>query len=190
MAIHRDFPSSPHVILDPDVRWFPADEALRESSYEKLLPPLVHTLRRKVKTWRETGYNGATDTSISLLNWWFIKEHVLFKADGTAQPFQYYYAQQEAVETVIYLYDAVGVKDKYDLLRFDSSGAVSAGMFDEEWRRFVIKMATGTGKTKVMSLILAWCYFHKLYEPDSELARNFLVIAPNIIVLDRIRADL
>lgn len=36
-----------------------------------------------------------------------------------------------------------------------------------------------------MSLALAWSYFHKMYEPDSELARNFLVIAPNIIVLDK-----
>ncbi len=71
-------------------------------------------------------------------------------------------------------------------MRFDSSGAVSAGMFDETWRRFVIKMATGSGKTKVLSLALAWSFFHKLYEPDSELSRNFLVIAPNIIVLDRI----
>ncbi len=189
MAIHPDFPSSPHVILNPDVRWFPADEILRESSYEKLLPPLVHELRKKVEAWRQAGYEGASDTSISLLNWWFKKEHLLPRADGTTQPFQYYYAQREAVETVIYLYDAARVKDKYDLLRFDSSGAVSAGMFDEEWRRFVIKMATGSGKTKVMSLVLAWCYFHKLYEPDSELARNFLVITPNIIVLDRIRAD-
>ena len=189
MAIHPDFSSSPHAVLSPEVRWFPADEALRESSYEKLLPPLVHTLRRKVTAWRETGYEGASDTSVALLNWWFAKEHLLPKSDGSTQPFQYYFAQREAVETVVYLYDAIQVKDKYDLLRFDSSGAVSAGMFDEEWRRFVIKMATGSGKTKVMSLILAWCYYHKLYESDSELARNFLVIAPNIIVLDRIRAD-
>jgi type III restriction enzyme len=50
-------------------------------------------------------------------------------------------------------------------------------------------MATGSGKTKVLSLILAWSYFHKLYEKDSELARNFLLITPNIIVLDRIRTD-
>jgi len=103
--------------------------------------------------------------------------------------FEYYFAQQEAVESIIYLYDVVKVKDKYDLLRFDSSGAVSAGMFDESWLRFVVKMATGAGKTKVMSLVLAWCYFHKLYEPDSDLARNFLLITPNIIVLDRIRSD-
>ena len=62
-------------------------------------------------------------------------------------------------------------------------------MFDENWRRFVIKMATGTGKTKVMSLAIAWSFFHKLYEQDSELSRNFLVIAPNIIVLDRLYHD-
>ena len=74
-------------------------------------------------------------------------------------------------------------------MRFDNLGAVSAGLFDEDWRRFVIKMATGTGKTKVMSLAIAWSFFHKLYESDSELSRNFLVIAPNIIVLDRLYHD-
>jgi len=189
MALHPDFPDSPHAILNPDTRWFPADEALRESSYEKLLPPLVHQLRRKVKAWRDDNYKGASDTSISLLNFWFGTEHLMPKADGMMEKFEYYFAQREAVETVAYLYDAVKVKDKYDLLRYDSSGAVSAGMFDEEWKRFVIKMATGSGKTKVLSLILTWCYFHKLYEDDSELARNFLVISPNIIVLDRLRRD-
>ena len=103
--------------------------------------------------------------------------------------FRYFFAQREALETIIYLYDVAGARDKFDLMRFDNSGAVSAGMFDESWGRFVIKMATGTGKTKVMSLVLAWSFFHKLYEPDSALSRNFLVIAPNIIVLDRIYHD-
>jgi len=50
-------------------------------------------------------------------------------------------------------------------------------------------MATGSGKTKVLSLILAWAFFHKTYEEDSALARNFLIITPNIIVLDRVRRD-
>ena len=103
--------------------------------------------------------------------------------------FQYYFAQREALETIVYLYDVVGVKDKHDLMRFDASGLVSGSMFDETWRRFVVKMATGSGKTKVLSLALAWSFFHKLYEPESELARNFLVITPNIIVLDRIYRD-
>jgi type III restriction enzyme len=189
MALHKDFPESPYAILDPDVRWFPADEALRESSSEKLMPPLVPQLRKKVKEWRDSGYVGATDTSRSLLNWWFNTPHLLPQADGTMAEFQYYFGQREALETIIYLYDVVGVQDKFDMMRFDSSGAVSTGMFDETWRRFVVKMATGSGKTKVLSLALAWSFYHKLYEPESALARNFLVIAPNIIVLDRIYKD-
>jgi len=189
MALHPDFPDSPHAILDPAIRWFPADEALRASSFEKLLPPLVPELRKQVKAWRDSGYTGATETSRSLLAWWFKTPHLLPKADGTMVEFQYYFAQREALETIIYLYDVVGVKDKYDLMRFDQSGAVSTGMFDETWRRFVVKMATGAGKTKVMSLVLAWSFFHKLYEPGSNLSRNFLVITPNIIVLDRIYKD-
>ena len=189
MALHPDFPDSPHAILDPAIRWFPADEALRASSMEKLMPPLVAQLRKKVKEFRDGGYVGTSDTSKSLLNWWFQEPHLLSQADGTMAAFRYFFAQREALETIIYLYDVVGARDKFDLMRFDSSGAVSAGMFDESWGRFVIKMATGTGKTKVMSLVLAWSFFHKLYEPDSALSRNFLVIAPNIIVLDRIYHD-
>ncbi|MGE5604918.1 MAG: DEAD/DEAH box helicase family protein [Bacteroidota bacterium] len=189
MAIHPSFPQSPYQILDPDYRWFPADEALRESSYDKLLPPLVHKIRLQVKAWRDDRYQGASDTSKALLNWWFNTEHILPKSDGTMFEFKYYFAQREAIESVIYLYEVAKVKDKYDLIRYDSSGVVSTGMFDEEWLRLVIKMATGSGKTKVMSLIITWCYFHKLYEADSNLATNFLLIAPNIIVLDRLRAD-
>lgn len=189
MALHPSFPESPHAILDPAVRWFPADEALRENSMDKLIPPLVSELRKKVKEWRDSGYKDATDTSRYLLNWWFNNPHLLPKADGTMAEFQYFFAQREAVETIIFLYDVAGVQDKYDLMRFDSSGLVTTGMFDETWRRFVVKMATGSGKTKVLSLILAWSFFHKLYEPESGLSRNFLIITPNIIVLDRIRKD-
>jgi type III restriction enzyme len=189
MALHPDFPNSPHAILDPSIRWFPADEAFRDTTMDKLMPPLVATLRRKVREFRESGYVGAAETSKSLLNWWFKEAHFLPQADGTMAEFKYFFAQREALETVIYLHDVVGTKDKFDLMRFDSSGAVSASLFDETWQRYVVKMATGSGKTKVMSLALAWSYFHKLYEPESELSRNFLVIAPNIIVLDRIYKD-
>ncbi|MDH5543772.1 MAG: DEAD/DEAH box helicase family protein [Nitrospinota bacterium] len=189
MALHKDFPSSPHAILDPAIRWFPADESLRSSSFEKLMPPLVPELRKQVKEWRDKGYAEASETSRILLNWWFNTPHLLPQSDGTMIEFQYYFAQREALETIIYLHDVVEVKDKYDMMRFDNSGAVTTGMFDETWRRFVVKMATGAGKTKVMSLALAWSFFHKLYEPESGLARNFLVIAPNIIVLDRIYKD-
>lgn len=189
MALHKDFPKDPYAILDPSIRWFPADEVLREKGYEKLLPPLVADLRKQVKSWRDKNYEGASDTSIALLNWWFKEEHILYDKDGATYNFRYYFAQREALETVIWLYEVAKVKDKYDLIRYNSTGVLSPQMFTEEWLRFVIKMATGSGKTKVMSLVLAWAYFHKLYEPESKLAKNFLLITPNVIVFERIRSD-
>ncbi|MBS1560119.1 MAG: DEAD/DEAH box helicase family protein [Bacteroidetes bacterium] len=189
MALHPRFPTSPYEPLLPSQRWFPAEEALRDTAYDKLLPPLVARIRVEVEAWRNNGYKGASQTSISLLKWWFSEEHWLESADGTLESFQYYYSQREAVETVIWLYDVRGARDKFDLLRFDASGSVSQSMFPEDWTRYVIKMATGAGKTKVLSLLIAWSFYHKFYEVDSGLSRNFLVIAPNIIVLDRLRSD-
>lgn len=189
MSLHPDFPLSPYEQLIPVQRWFPADEALRSTAYEKLLPPLVAKVREEVFAWRTNRYVGASATSAALLHHWFETEHLIENADGSLSPFRYYFAQREAVETVIWLFEVRRARDKYDLLRFDASGAVSSGMFDEAWPRYVLKMATGAGKTKVLSLLIAWSFFHKLYEADSALSRNFLVIAPNIIVLDRLRAD-
>ena len=189
MALHPDFPGSPYVELLPDHRWFPAAEELRATAYEKLLPPLVAKIKSEVKSWRDHKYAGASAVSRALLNWWFETNHLTEGSDGSFSIFRYYFAQREAVETVIWLYEVRRARDKFDLLRFDASGAVSSGMFDEDWPRYVLKMATGAGKTKVISLLIAWSFFHKLYEQDSTLARNFLLIAPNIIVLDRLRAD-
>src|SRR3989338_6065620 len=190
MALPKDFPKDPYAILDPSVRWFPADENLREQEeYLRLVAPFVPELRKEVKKWRDNDYKDARATSKALLNWWFKTEHTTFGSNGIAVPFRYYFAQREAVETIVWLYDVAGVEGKYDLLKYDKLGRVSPNMFTEDWLRFVIKMPTGSGKTKVISLILAWAYFHKLYEEDSTLARNFLIITPNIIVLDRLRAD-
>ncbi len=189
MALHKNFPKDKFQILDPAIRWFPADEDLRKEGYEKLLPPFVPELREKVGQWREDNYIEASETSKALLTWWFKEPHTIYAKDGSSVSFQYYYAQREAVETIIWLYDVEKVASKYDLIKFDKLGRVSPNMFTEDWLRFVIKMATGSGKTKVMSLLLAWSYFHKLYEENSELAKNFLLITPNIIVLDRIKTD-
>lgn len=189
MALHPNFPTSPYEILDPATRWFPAAEEMRETAYEKLLPPLVANIRKEVAAWRAAGYPGASATSKALLHWWFHTHHLLEQVDGSQFEFRYYFSQREAVESVIWLHDVRQARDKYDLLRFDASGAVSSGMFDEDWPRFVVKMATGAGKTKVLSLLMAWSFFHKLYEANSTLSRNFLLIAPNIIVLERLRTD-
>ena len=51
MAMHKDFPPSPNEILKPDIGWFPADETLRDTSYEKLMPPSVPELHQRVFQW-------------------------------------------------------------------------------------------------------------------------------------------
>jgi type III restriction enzyme len=178
--------TDPFKILPPNERWAPTQSQMDafQNAYEKLLPPLVYKIRLAVAKWREDNYKGASETSISLLNFWFNQEHLIGQ-----DKFQFFFSQREAVESIIYLYEVAKAKDKYELMRFDSSQRVSAGMFDENWTRYVVKMATGAGKTKVMGLTLVWSYFHKLYEANSTLSKDFLVIAPNIIVLNRLLKD-
>lgn len=176
----------PFKILMPNERWAPTQSQMDmfQNAYEKLLPPLVYKIRLAVTKWREEDYKGASETSKLLMNFWFNQEHLIGQSK-----FGFFFSQREAIESIIYLYEVANARDKYELMRFDSSDRVSNGMFDESWTRYVVKMATGAGKTKVMGLTLVWSYFHKLYENDSPLSNNFLVIAPNIIVLNRLRKD-
>lgn len=178
--------SDPFKILSPNERWAPTQSQMDafQNAYEKLLPPLVYKIRLAVAKWRDENYAGASDTTKSLLNFWFNQEHLIGQTK-----FSFFFSQREAIESIVYLYEIANAKDKYELMKFDSSGRISTGMFDENWTRYVVKMATGAGKTKVMGLTLVWSYFHKLYEADSTLSKDFLVIAPNIIVLNRLRKD-
>ena len=188
MALNKNFPTNPHEILDPGIRWFPGDDEFKDKAHQ-LVPPLVSTLRKEVKVWREDGYDGASATSKSLLKFWFNTEHLVPGRGGNMFEFQFYFAQREAIETIIWLYEVARARNKYDLIRYSSRQDIRPDMFDEDWTRYVIKMATGSGKTKILALTLVWSYFHKMYEEDSELARNFLVIAPNVIVFERIKSD-
>src|ERR1035437_1514339 len=113
VALHPDFPASPYAPLVPEQRWFPADETLRATAYEKLLPPLVANVRREVFAWRASGYAGASPTSRALLTHWFDTEHLLEGADHTLTAFRYYFAQREAVETVIWLHEVRRARDKF-----------------------------------------------------------------------------
>lgn len=178
--------TDPFKILSPNERWAPSQSQIdaMQNAYEKLLPPLVYKIRLAVAKWRDDNYQGAAETSKALLNFWFNQEHIIGQTK-----FSFYFSQREAIESIIYLYEVAKAKDKYELMKFDSSLRVSSGMFDETWTRYVVKMATGAGKTKVIGLTLVWSYFHKLYEPGSTLSKDFLVIAPNIIVLNRLRKD-
>jgi len=73
---------------------------------------------------------------VALLKWWFETEHLTENADGSHSPFLYFFAQREAVETLVWLYDVRRARDKFDLLRFDASGAASSGIRRQRQRKF------------------------------------------------------
>jgi len=150
---------------------------------------IAQSLRGAVKEWRDNGYFGVSDTSRQLLSHWFLREH----RDGE-RVFRYYFCQREAIETLIYLKEVRRIDCLSQLVEeFGGTNAQTAalGITDEEdeLTRFAFKMATGTGKTKVMSLAIVWSYFHALRESDSPMAKHFVVIAPNLTVFERLKED-
>jgi type III restriction enzyme len=148
--------------------------------------PAVAAIRRDVAAWRGAGYKGATDTSRLLLRYWFAADHRL--PNGSA--FRYYPSQREAVETMVYLFEVARVRSHKDLLeRFAPTIPDIHLLQYDQFPRYAVKMATGSGKTKVMSLAVAWHYFNAVVEGRPEYATSFLVIAPNVIVFERLRAD-
>lgn len=147
------------------------------------LAPLVPGIREHVDAWRRDGYPGSSTTTRRLLEHWFLDEHQT--PDG--RPFRYFFAQREATETVIYLYEIAKLRTLASMAAQFASRPVAAG--GQRYPRYVVKAATGSGKTKVMSLLIAWSYFHQLREADSELATDSLVVAPNLIVFERLRSD-
>jgi type III restriction enzyme len=147
--------------------------------------PCVPSIQEAVTEWRSSGYTGATNTTRILLNYWFGTDHRL----PNSQRFTYYRAQQEAIETIIWLYEVAKIRRHRDLLeRFGSSPGLHVLQYDE-FARYAVKMATGSGKTKVMALTVAWQYFNAMVEAGNDYAKTFLIIAPNVIVFDRLRAD-
>ncbi len=144
----------------------------------------VNGVRARVDAWRAQNYPQASATSRRLLAFWFADEHRF--DDG--RPFRFYFCQREAVETFIYLTEVEPVRALKDLLEYAEHGmTIQPG--EPKRQRLAIKMATGSGKTMAMSLCVVWSYFHALYEADSSMTTSFLVIAPNLIVYERLKSD-
>lgn len=183
-------PRSPFDVAKPATRWTPDVTPIGVKQIP--LPPLVANLRVALDAWRSTDYPGASETTRALLHHWFLDnrgEHWIPQVNGSMRSFQYYFAQREAVETVMYLVEIEKIGRANDLIKFDETGELNLNRLSEAWPRVVTKMATGSGKTKVISLLMAWSYFHKRYELDSPLSDNFLLVAPNVIVFDRLKSD-
>lgn len=148
--------------------------------------PCIPALREAVRTWREGNYKGVTDTTSELLNYWFKTDHRL----SNGQRFAYHRAQREAMETLIYVFEVEKVHSRMSLLEhfaFDSKNFRLPSY--DDFARYCIKMATGSGKTKVMALAIVWHYFNAVRENDKDYAKTFLLIAPNVIVFERLQTD-
>jgi type III restriction enzyme len=148
--------------------------------------PCVPAIRQAVAVWKQGGYKGTTDTTKELLNYWFYTDHVL----PNGKRFKYHKAQQEAIETLIYIFEIEKIRNRKDLLEKYAFNTKDLRLPPyDAFARYCIKMATGSGKTKVMSLAIAWQYFNAVKEDENIYAKNFLLIAPNVIVFDRLRSD-
>ncbi|MEN6530444.1 MAG: DEAD/DEAH box helicase family protein [Anaerolineaceae bacterium] len=153
--------------------------------------PIVNSLRHALDDWRQGDYVGASETSRELLYHWFYTDHAFESASGEPLQFNYYFCQREAIETLIYLIEIRGIRSLSALKAEFEGDLEGKGVTPDEdlWPRYAFRMATGSGKTKVMSLAIVWSYFHALRESDSPMAKNFLVIAPNLTVFERLKED-
>lgn len=155
---------------------------------------IAQNLRSYVRDWREGFYAGASDTTRQLLNYWFNRAHRLTNSKDEEFEFRYYFCQREAIESLIYLLEVRQLRSLSQIIA--ELGGIDAeiaalGITEEEdaWSKYAFKLATGAGKTKVMSLAMVWSYFHALRESDSPMARHFVVVAPNLTVYERLKED-
>ncbi|MDL1971240.1 MAG: DEAD/DEAH box helicase family protein, partial [Candidatus Desulfofervidaceae bacterium] len=147
---------------------------------------LVNELRNAVYKWREDGYPGVTETTRRLLQFWFKEDHVMGK-----EPFQFWFCQREAIETLIYVYEMMKKRNFIDLARDFGAGPIQA--YDpsyDQYPLYAFKMATGSGKTFVMTLAIVWSYFNHKFENKEDYASKFLLIAgEKNVIYDRLKRD-
>lgn len=147
--------------------------------------PCVPAIRREVDEWRKQDWPGITEVTRELFNYWFNTDHIV---RGTR--FQYHRAQREAVETLVYLYEVKRIHRRTQLLEtyVQHTPDLRLPKYDD-FARYCVKMATGSGKTKVMAMAIAWQYANAVRTNAEDYASNFLVLAPNVIVFERLRTD-
>jgi type III restriction enzyme len=147
--------------------------------------PCVPAIREEVAAWAAVGYQGVTKTTRALLNYWFHTDYRL--PDGNK--FKYYSFQKEAIETLVYIYEVAKKRCHKDLIESYARVKDLRLLQYDLFPRYALKMATGTGKTKVISLAVAWQYFNSVLENAQEYAATNLLIAPNVIVFERLKTD-
>lgn len=129
---------------------------------------LINQIRPRVKTWRENGYPGVTGITKRLLEHWYDREQ---------RQYPLFFCQLEAMETLIWLIEAPPAeKTGIDIPK------------DGDLARLCFKMATGSGKTVVMAMLIAWQVLNKVtYPQDARFSKHILAIAPGLTVKERLK---
>ena len=150
---------------------------------------LVNKLRGDVKRWRQSNWEGATNVTKDLLRHWWRKD----------QARRFFFCQLEAAETMLFLNEIRGIRKdgsrgkprwtpEFTDAEFD---ALLDRPFDPEYSpllRMGCKMATGSGKTVVMAMLITWAFCNRARVPSDERFPNAaLVCCPNLTIKERLQ---
>ena len=130
---------------------------------------LVNKIRPRVNAWKEAGYPGVTGITKKLLEHWMDLDE--------RKDMRFFFCQLEAIETLIWLTEAP------DAEKIGIEVPTDGGPF----KRYCSKMATGTGKTVVMAMLIAWQVINKVtYSQDTRFSKYVFVVAPGLTVKNRL----
>ena len=138
---------------------------------------LINDIRREVERWRANNWNGVTPYTRKLLAHW--------AAGLPTRDDPVLFCQREAAETAIFLTEVAGRHGTADYRRdrIDEHNQVH----NDGLPRLGLKMATGTGKTVVMAMLIAWQTINKVMTPrDARFTKRFLAVTPGITIRDRL----
>lgn len=137
--------------------------------------PRINRIRQRVQQWRVGGYVGCTRTTERLLQYW----------NNPQREKKLFFCQREAVETAIYLTE---VASQYGDAWIENELRKENSDFNGGLPRLAMKMATGSGKTVVMAMLIAWQALNKLEDKhDRRFSDAFLIVTPGITIRDRLR---
>ena len=171
-----------HLKYDRNERRFHLVEGRRPAGYTKATEhsdkfddpgffvelPEVNKIRERVDRWRDAGYPGVTKATKELLDYWKRPE----------RDKRLFFCQFEAIETLIWFIEAPNVEKQGIKLEGDGGNI----------ERLCSKMATGTGKTVVMAMLIAWQIINKVtYRQDTRFSKDVLVISPGLTVRNRLQ---
>lgn len=175
-------------IFKPDAAVIPTRQTGQKEAFEwnddaaEYISHIINLCRQEVGLWRKAGYASTTRITKELLNFWFNNPERLVTK-------KLFFAQQEAVETAIWLNEVADKSNagQYILNLLRNGQQTVSESVDDQLPRIAFKMATGSGKTVVMACLICYHFFNRQeYRNDTRFADYFLIVAPGITIKSRL----